>query len=116
MGRSGEVPFFFIRHARANVVNDPTPPHDLLACSRTALARGSVTRGARPGPSRTRGLPWETAVTIAPRLALDARDGVEHAIAAGLPYTPYAHSHASRRIEAHPAPSLLHPSRLARVP
>src|SRR5262245_26831627 len=25
----------------------PTPPHDLLACSRTALARGSVTRGAR---------------------------------------------------------------------
>src|SRR5262245_676341 len=44
--------------------------------------------------------------------ALDARDGVEHAIAAGLPYTPYAHSHASRRIEAHPAPSLLHPSRL----
>ena len=44
------------------------------------------------------------------------RDGVEHAIAAGLPYTPYAHSHASRRIEAHPAPSLLHPSRLARVP
>ena len=27
MGRSGEVPFFFIRHARANVVNDNTPPH-----------------------------------------------------------------------------------------
>jgi hypothetical protein len=27
MGRSGEVPFFFIRHARANVVNDNIPPH-----------------------------------------------------------------------------------------
>src|SRR5262249_35052403 len=27
MGRSGEVPFFFIPHARANVVNDNTPPN-----------------------------------------------------------------------------------------
>jgi hypothetical protein len=27
MGRSGEVPFLFIRHAPANVVNDNTPPH-----------------------------------------------------------------------------------------
>src|SRR5262249_58723989 len=37
----------------------PTPPHDLLACSRTALARGSVTRGTRARPSRTKGLPLE---------------------------------------------------------
>ena len=37
----------------------PTPPHDLLACSRTALARGSVTRGARARSIEDQRFPWE---------------------------------------------------------
>src|SRR5262245_40229007 len=48
----------------------PTPPHDLLACSRTALARGSVTRGARARSIEDQrssfGRPW---------LRSDERDG-----------------------------------------
>src|SRR5262249_62282258 len=76
MGRSGEVPFFFIRHARANVVNDNTPPHDLLACSRTALARGSVTRGARPAHRGPEVFLWKALVAQRWREAQGVRPAV----------------------------------------
>src|SRR5262249_60218401 len=66
MGRSGEVPFFFIRHARANVVNDSTPPHTSPRSLGVFQDRSSQRLGnrwrARPGPSRTRGLLWKALV------------------------------------------------------